>query len=101
VKTMTAVVVALVVSNLLLVGLLLWGQTSPTFLPQAQAQTVARGAKYVAVTGISSASVMLVYVIDETTDRMVVYLWDENQNAVRKVAITDLRRDLEVGAATR
>ena len=99
VRTMTAIVVALVVSNLLLVGLLLWGQTGPTFLPQVQAQTVARGAKYVAVTGLSSGSVMLVYVIDETTDRMVVYLWDENLNAVRRVGLTDLRSDFQAGAA--
>jgi len=99
VRTMTAIVVALVVSNLLLVGLLLWGQTGPTFLPQVQAQTVARGAKYVAVTGLSSGSVMLVYVIDETTDRMVVYLWDENLNAVRRAGITDLRSDFQAGAA--
>jgi hypothetical protein len=42
---------------------------------------------------------MLVYVIDETTDRMVVYLWDDNLNAVRRVGITDLRSDFQAGAA--
>jgi len=98
-KPMTAIVVALVVSNVLLVALLLWEQATPGILPAAQAQTVMRGGKYVAVTGLSSGSVMLVYVIDETSDRMVVYLWDENRNTVRRVGVTDLRADLQLGGA--
>lgn len=97
-KTMTAIVVALVVSNVLLVAFLLWEQATPSILPAAQAQTVMRGGKYVAVTGLSSASVMLVYIIDETSDRMVVYAWDENRNTVRRVGVTDLRADLQLGA---
>jgi hypothetical protein len=96
VKRMMAIAVALLVmSNVVLVGLLLWGQTTPSILPQLQAQTVARGGKYLIAASLTSSSNMCVYVIDETTDRMLVYVYDETRTMLRKLGAADLRADFQ------
>jgi len=97
VKTLTVLVVALMLSNLLLVGLLLWERTAPTVLPAAEAQTVARGGKYLAVTGNVNSNRMCLYLIDETSDRMLVYMWDETKKALRRLASANLRNDFQGG----
>jgi len=95
VRTITAVVVGLVLSNLLLVGLLLWERSAPAVFPLAEAQTVARGGKYIAVTANFSSNEMCLYLIDETTDRMLLYAWDHSKRILRRLAFADLRQDFE------
>jgi len=92
---MTVLVVALVLSNLLLVGLLLWERTACPVLPTAEAQTVARGGKYVAATANFNSNEMCLYLVDETTDRMFVYSWDESKRLLRRLAVANLRQDFE------
>ena len=88
-------VVALLVGNLLLVGLLLWERSAPAVLPALEAQTVARGGKYLAVTGNFSSNEMCLYLINETTDRMVIYAWDQSKRVLRRLAFANLRDDFQ------
>ena len=94
-RTLTVLVVALMLSNLLLAGLLLWERTAPTVLPAAEAQTVARGGKYLAVTGSINSNRMCLYLIDETSDRMLLYVWDETKHTLRRLAFANLRSDFQ------
>ena len=94
-KTTTLLVAVLVLSNVLLVGLLLWERATPFELPSVEAQTVARGGKYLAVTGSINSNRMALYLIDETTDRMMVYVWDETKKTLRRLALADLRADFQ------
>lgn len=94
-RTITVLVVALMLSNLLLAGLLLWERTAPAVLPVAEAQTVARGGKYLAVTGNFSSNEMCLYLINETTDRMLLYAWDQSKRTLRRLASANLREDFE------
>jgi len=90
VRTMTVLVAALMLSNLVLVGLLFWEHSSPSILPLAEAQTIARGGKYLVATANFSSSRQCVYLIDETQDRMLVFFWDETKNRLRMLAYRNL-----------
>jgi len=89
-KTVTVLLVALVLSNLLLAGLLIWERTGVSVLPAVQAQTVSRGGKYLAATANISSNRQCVYLIDEKTDRMIVFLWDEPKKMLRALAYRNL-----------
>jgi len=94
-KGTTLLVAALVLSNFLLAGVLLWERATPGGLPTVEAQTVARGGKYLAVAGNINSNRMALYLIDESTDRMVIYLWDETRKTLRRLAYADLRADFQ------
>ncbi len=94
-RTITVVVVGLMLSNVLLSGLLLWERSAPAVFPLAEAQTVARGGKYIVATGNYSSNEMCLYLIDETTDRMLIYTWDQSKRTLRRLAFADLREDFE------
>ena len=97
-RTVTVLVVALMVSNLLLVGLLLWERSSLPVLPVADAQVIARGGKYLAAVGNYTSSRQCLYLIDETNDQMIVYFWDDVDNTLRRLAYTNVREDFQRGA---
>ncbi len=99
-RALTVLVVALVVCNLLLVGLLLSERGSLSIVPTADAQVLSRGGKYLAVTGNYTSSRMCLYLIDETKDRMLIYVWDDTKNVLRRLTYTDLREDFERGERT-
>ena len=94
-RTITVVVVGLMLCNVLLLGLLLWERSAPAVFPLAEAQTVARGGKYIAVTANFSSNEMCLYLIDETTDRMLLYAWDQSKRTLRRLAFADLREDFQ------
>ncbi len=94
-RTITVVVVGLMLSNVLLSGLLLWERSAPAVFPLAEAQTVARGGKYIAVTANFNSNEMCLYLIDETTDRMLLYAWDQSKRNLRRLAFANLREDFE------
>ena len=92
-RTVTVLVVALIVSNALLVGFLFWERASLPILPVADAQVVARGSKYLAATGNFTSSRQCLYLIDENNDRMIVYTWDDTKNDLRRLAFANLNED--------
>jgi hypothetical protein len=85
-KTVSVLVALLVVTNLLLAGVLLVQRSGPSLLDSAEAQTVSRGSRYLMVTGNISSNRQCVYLVDERTNRLFVFMWDEPKEELRALA---------------